>query len=90
MYRTFVEPFFLYCLPIWGHTTIHETDILRKMQNKTLRILFECKRTDDAWLATDNKILRLDKLFDHEVVKFCFNHHTNKLPAYILPRNSNA
>ena len=52
------------------------------MQNKTLRILFECKRTNDAWLATENKILRLDNLFRHEIAKLCFKHHTHKLPAH--------
>ena len=27
MYRTFVEPFLLYCLPIWGNSIKSKTDI---------------------------------------------------------------
>ena len=82
MYRTFVEPFFLYCLPIWGSAITPNTGILCKIQNKTLRILFECRRTADAWLATNNKILRLEQLYSHETAKLCFKHHTNSLPLY--------
>ena len=82
MYRTFVEPFFLYCLPIWGSSIMSEGDSLCKLQNKSLRILFECKRSEDAWQATGNQILKLSNLYKHETAKLCFKHHTNKLPLY--------
>ncbi len=82
MYRTFVEPFFLYCLPIWGSSITREAGILCKLQNKTLRILFECKRTEDAWQATGNRILKLEQLYQHETAKLCFKQHTMTLPHY--------
>ena len=82
MYRTFVEPFFLYCLPIWGSSLTSEADILCKLQNKTLRILFECKRSEDAWEAAGKQILKLENLYKHETAKLCFKHHTNKLPPH--------
>jgi hypothetical protein len=83
MYRTFVEPFFLYCLPIWGGSIHGESGILCKLQNKAIRILFECKRTGDAWEATSNKILKLGQLYKHETAKLCFKQHTNNLPSHI-------
>ena len=82
MYRTFVEPFFLYCLPVWGNSITRDAGILCKLQNKTLRILFECKRTEDAWQATGNKILKLEQLYQHETAKLCFKQHINILPLY--------
>ena len=83
MYRTFVEPFFLYCLPIWGSSIHVESGILCKLQNKTLRILFECKRTADAWAATSNKILNLEQLYKHETAKLCFKQHTKTIPPHV-------
>ena len=80
MYRTFVEPFYMYCLPIWGSTVTSSTDIITKLQNKILRILFECRRTDDAWDAAKGKILSIQQLCAHETAKLCFKHHTQKLP----------
>ena len=79
-YRTFIEPFLLYCLPIWGHTVTAKNDMLVKLQNKVLRILYQCYRTEDAWRHTNNEILSLNNLYKHETAKLCYNHQTNKLP----------
>jgi hypothetical protein len=87
MYRTFVEPFYLYCITVWGHSINSETDELIKLQNKTLRILFSCYRTEDAWRYTNNKILPLKQLYKHEVAKFCYKHQNNMLPNTFVEDN---
>ena len=80
MYRTFVEPFFLYCLPVWGHAIKSENDDLIKLQNKTLRVLFQCYRSEDAWRYANNNLLKLKQLYKHETAKLCFKHLTAQLP----------
>ena len=87
MYRTFIEPLFMYCLPIWGHSIKSETDDLIRLQNKTLRILFSCFRSEDAWRHTEGHILTLKNLVKHETAKFCFKHHFNSLPQQFSEDN---
>ena len=87
MYRTFVEPFLLYCIAVWGHSVRSTSDPLIKLQNRTLRILFECYRTDDAWRYADNKILRLNDLYKIEIIKLCYKQQTNILPDTFSKEN---
>ena len=87
MYRTFVEPFFMYCLPVWGHSIRSESDDLIKLQNKTLRILFQCYRSEDAWKYACDHVLTLKLLYKHEMVKLCFKHLTAQLPPTFSAEN---
>ena len=70
----------MYCLPVWGHCIKSINDILYKLQCRTLRILFQCYRTGDAWRYTDNNILTIFRLYKHEVTKLCYKHQTQQLP----------
>ena len=40
MYKTFIQPYFLYALEAWGHSIQSDNDLLVKVQSKVLRILF--------------------------------------------------
>ena len=48
MYKTFIQPYFLYGIEIWGHAVKSDNDILIKLQSKIVRILLGCKRSKDA------------------------------------------
>jgi exonuclease III len=87
MYRTFVEPFFLYCLPVWGSSIKSDNDILIRLQNKTLRIIFQCYRSEDAWRYTNNKILNLKQLYQREVLKVCGKHLSGSNPQQFYYHN---
>ena len=82
MYNTFIQPYFSYCISLWGSTVRSDTDILVKLQNKILRILFSCKRTKDAWdnSNTNNPILPIYPLHLLDIAKLCYQHHTTLLP----------
>ena len=63
-----------------------KTDMLTVLQNRIMRILFSCKRTNDAWNSvTDNNILTIKQLYNIEIAKLCYKHHTKSLP---VPMNS--
>ena len=49
MYKTFIEPDFIYAIEACGHSIQSENDLLIKLQSKIMRILFNCYRTADAW-----------------------------------------
>ena len=80
MYKTFIQPYFLYAIEIWGHTVRSKLDILNKLQSKVLRILFNCKRSEDAWRHSEGKIINLHKLYSNVIRKLCMKHHCDKLP----------
>ena len=63
MYKTFIQPYFLYAIEIWGHTVKSDQDILNKIQSKILRIVFNCKRSQDAWRHSNEKKLCVSNLY---------------------------
>ena len=63
MYKTFIQPYFLYAMEVWGHTIKSDKDILVKLQSKVLRILFNCYRTADAWRYGNGHITDIRSLY---------------------------
>ena len=89
IYKTFIQSNLLYAIEVWGHTVISESDILTKMQNKVLRIMFNFRRTEDAWRYSNNRIQNVKELYKNTITRICLKHHYNQLPqyfsTYILP-----
>ena len=81
MYKTFIVPYLLYCLPVWGSSINTENDVIIKTQNKVLRVLTNTRRTEDAWSYVRNTVLPIKELFKLEVAKFCFKHSRKILPS---------
>ena len=82
MYNCFVLPYLLYCVPLWGGSVQGENDIIIKIQNKVIRILFNAKRSDDGWCEVKNRLLPFKELYKVEMAKFCFKHVNNTLPEH--------
>ena len=80
LYKSFVVPYFLYCLPVWGGSLNSKSDVITKVQNKVLRVLTHTKRTDDAWCHVRNAVLPVKELYKIEVAKFCIKHSKGLLP----------
>ena len=36
MYKTFIQPYFLYAIEVWGHTVQSHNDMLSKLQSRVL------------------------------------------------------
>ena len=82
IYNSFILPYLLYCLPVWGGTIKSKNDIIVKVQNKCLRILLNKKRSDDAWQSVNDKILPVQELYKLEVAKYCYKHSRQLLPKF--------
>ena len=80
MYKAFIQPYLTYGLEIWGHSINSATDILVKLQSKVLHVIFDYKRSEDAWNHNDQRITPLDKLYENVIKKMCIKHHFNLLP----------
>ena len=70
MYKTFLQPYFLYAIEIWGHIVKSDKDILNKIQSKILRIIFNCKRSDDAWRHFNNNIPSVSNLYNSVIKNY--------------------
>ena len=82
MYKTFIQPYFLYAIEVWGHTVLNsEQDILIKLQSKVLRLIFNCKRSDDAWRHNNGQIKSIKHLYSDVIKKICLKHHYELLPC---------
>ena len=77
----FIQPYFVYAIEVWGHT-IQSADILSRVQSKILRIIFDYKRSDDAWSYNDGRILHIEDLYKAVIQKICFKHHMDIMPKY--------
>ena len=62
MHNCFVLPYLLYCLPLWGGSINAKDDIIVKIQNKVLRVLFKTKRSEKAWKISDETIVPIKEL----------------------------
>ena len=85
MYNSFIAPYLLYCIPIWGGSITSKSDDIIKIQNKVIRILFNVSRTEDAWQYVKDSILTVTDLYKVEVAKFCYKHvNYNILPKSFI------
>ena len=82
MYKTFIQPYFLYGIEIWGHALQNEQDILIKLQSKIIRIIFDTKRTGDAWYHNNGQIKPIKDLYSNSIKKLSMKHHYGKLPHH--------
>ena len=89
MYKTFIQSNFLYAIEVWGHSLTTQSDILVQLQNKVMRVVFNCKRTLDAWKHSGDRILSIQDLYIKTISRICTKHHYNQLPnyfsTYIMP-----
>ena len=92
MYKTFIQPYFLYAMEVWGHTIKSDKDILVKLQSKVLRILFNCYRTADAWRYCNGHITDIRSFYKSVIKKLCMKNHFNILPSNFcnntMPQNN--
>ena len=86
LYKTFIQPYFLYALEVWGHSLNSLTDTLLKLQSKVLRVIYNCKRSDDAWRNNDNRIKPINDLYNMTIGKMCLKHHLGLLPNSFADR----
>lgn len=87
MYKTFVEPYFLYALQVWGHSVTSDTDTINTLQNKVFRIVYNCKRSDDAWNENRGRILSVKELYQKTITRTCHKHHAKLLPKSFAKNN---
>ena len=80
MYKAFIQPYFNYAIEVWGHSVKSDTDMLVKLQSKVLRIVFNCKRSEDAWRHNKGQIDNITALYEKAITKLCFKHHIETLP----------
>ena len=82
MYKAFIQPYFLYAIEVWGHSIQSSNSTLVKLQSKVLRILYNYKRSEDAWRYNSGRILTLNELYMKVIQKLCLKHHMGMLPSY--------
>ena len=70
MYKTFIQPYFLYGIEIWGHTIKSDIDLLVKLQSKIVRILLDCARSEDAWRHCNGRITSIQNLYKNFIKKY--------------------
>ena len=73
IYKTFIQSNFIYAIEAWGHSVTSENDILTNLQNKVIRILFDCKRSKDAWHYAKERIPTVKQLYQDTITNTCKN-----------------
>ena len=69
-------------MEVWGHTVNSKNDILVRLQSKALRIVLNCKRSEDAWKHNNNRIAPLKTLYESVIKRLCLKQHANMLPNH--------
>ena len=81
LYHAFIHPHLLYALPLWGSTFPTYVTKLQRLQNKALRIIFNCKQHDTLTpLFHKLEILKIRDLYHFEICKLMYLHSKKSLP----------
>ena len=84
MYHSFVFPYLIYCIEIWGNASAIHLDPPIKIQKKSIRaiILSEFSTPSEPLLQRTN-ILNFDKLVFQRICLMLFKHHIGDVPKPI-------
>ena len=85
LYNSFIFPYLIYCVEIWGNACDTHLDPLVKMQNTILRIITFSPpyQTSSAPLYINNKILPLKKLVVQRIGLQMYKYSIGTLPPVI-------
>ena len=84
MYHSFVFPYLIYCVEIWGNASAIHLDPLIKIQKKIIRaITFSEFSAPSEPLFLRSNILNFDKLVFQRICLMMFKHHIDDIPKPI-------
>ena len=84
MYHSFVFPYLIYCVEIWGNASAIHLDPLIKFQNKSIRaITFSEFSAPSEPLFLRTNILNFDKLVFQRICLMMIKHHIDDVPKPI-------
>ena len=81
LYNTFIHPYLIYCIEIWGSANESSLCLLLRIQKKAIRIISSVHpEVHTEMLFTKYNILNVYRLFQYMLAVFMFKHHRKKLP----------
>ena len=84
MYHSFVFPYLIYCIEIWGNASAIHLEPLKKIQKKSIRaITFSEFSAPSEPLFKKTNILNFDKLVFQRICLMMFKHHMGDVPKPI-------
>ena len=85
LYNAFINPYFGYCITVWGNTYKSVLDPLEKLQKRAIRLISGAMKFDHTKpLFQDLQILNLSKMYLYTVQLFLFKYHHKSLPDVFL------
>ena len=84
MYHSFIFPYLIYCVEIWGNASAIHLDPLKKIPKKSIRaITFSEFSAPSEPLFQRSNILNFDKLVFQRICLMMFKHHIGDVPKPI-------
>ena len=80
LYYTFIYPYLIYCIEIWGNTNDIHLDSLIKIKKSIRVISFSHHRDTTAPLFQNLNILNFKKLVTQRIALLMFKYHKGMLP----------
>ena len=80
-YNSFILPYLLYCLPVWGGTVLSKRDPIIKSQNRVLRVMAHKVRTIPAIQDLKDSVFDIKSLYQIELCMQVHDFFNNKLPT---------
>jgi len=81
LYNTFIQPYLIYCLEVWGSTNDSFLLPLLRIQKRAIRIIASVSpRTPSQPFFSNFNILKLNRLYQYMLAIFMFKYNRNLLP----------
>ena len=81
LYNSFILPYLIYCIEVWGATYPTQLLSLKNVQKKALRICtFSQSRAHTDPLFAQYSLLKLSEIYQLQTIVLMFKHTSNRLP----------
>ena len=83
LYYSFIHPYFMYCIEVWGACSKNCMDSLYKLQKRAVRLIVSSKflaHTEPIFKQLS--ILPLKKLHQYSVILFMYKYRNEMLPVF--------
>jgi len=84
LYYSFMYPYLVYAIELWGNSSKHNIDILFKIQKKVLRMICNTSyHAHSSPLFNDLNILNVHKLYQYQLSLFMYKINRNLCPSVL-------
>ena len=85
LYNAIINPYFTYCIEVWGSTYSTYVDIITKVQKRAIRAISNAKKLDHTGpLYKKLRLLNIKEIYIYYIQLFIFKYHQKSSQSFLI------